>query len=100
MSFEDPVLRDAILLVSSTERKEQMLHPHMSYEKKKRCPDLFFMFTNHACEGRVLLSCKSLNGIEHMFQFEHISLGMRYTHEEIRSSKFSDILAGKGWRKS
>lgn len=35
MSFEDPVLRDAILLVSSTERKEQMLHPHMSYEKKR-----------------------------------------------------------------
>lgn len=35
MSVEDPVLRDAILLVSSTGRKEQMLHPHMSYEKKK-----------------------------------------------------------------
>lgn len=35
MPFERPVLRDVILLVYSLGRKGQMLHPHMSYERKE-----------------------------------------------------------------
>lgn len=35
MSFEGPVLRDAIFLASSTGWKVQMLHPYMPYEKKR-----------------------------------------------------------------
>lgn len=97
MSVEGPVLRDGILSVSSSLRKEQMLLPRMSYEKKKkRCTDICYKGTNTACEGRALLPWKSLNDIKPRFQFEHICLEMTCLHEEISSSKFSETLPDKG----